>query len=295
MGYPAVMLSDGRKRTTVAVVALALALVGAAAPLAGEETRLVFCAPGYPGTTEQAIPTMDAFARQVETASGEPIGSVTAAYHEIEAAGVEAARDADLIVATLPFFLAHRRSLDLRPVLAVATVGIGANETWSLVAPRGRVSSPDDLAGWELASIAGYAPAFVRGPALAEWGELPRSVDVRPTVRVLSDLRRAARGERVAVLLDGAQAVALDRLPFADALEVVARSRPMPASLVCSRGPVPPGGALARVIEGLGRMQATEAGREALASIRLDAFVPVSDAEALDALGRNLDAAGTAP
>ena len=37
----------------------------------------------------------------------------------------------------------------------------------------------------------------------------------------------------MAVLLDGVQAAALDALPFADQLEVVHRSEPLPGALLC--------------------------------------------------------------
>jgi len=289
--YPAAMRTSGAMPTILAIAALTVTTSAGAAG----GTRLVFCAPGYPGTTEQAAPTMDAFARSLERVAGVSAGTLAAAYHEDEAAGVAAAEDADLVVATLPFFLSHRTALDLRPVLAAAPVGTGESEIWALVAPRGKIASAADLAGWEVASIAGYAPAFVRGPALAGWGALPADATVRPTTRVLSDLRRAARGENVAVLLDGAQSAGLDRLPFAADLEIVARSRPMPATLVCSRGPLAPGGAGSRVVEGLGRLAGSEDGREALASVRVEAFVAAPAGPTIDALARAYDAAVAAP
>src|SRR5262245_7454326 len=52
-----------------------------AATAAGART-LVVCAPGYPGTTDEAQPTMDAFARAAEAAAGWTTGSLHVVYDE---------------------------------------------------------------------------------------------------------------------------------------------------------------------------------------------------------------------
>src|SRR6185295_6707956 len=112
----------------------------------------------------------------------------------------------------------------------------GALETWSLAVRRGRVASPAALDGWEITGSTGYAPEFVRGPILASWGVLPATARVTYTANVLSALRMAATGEPVAVILDRSPAKAMDSLPFAADLEIVARSAPMPATILCSVG-----------------------------------------------------------
>ena len=89
----------------------------------------------------------------------------------------------------------------------------------------GSVNEPADLEGYELFSLAGHSPRFVRGLALGDWGEVPESVTITFSGAVLSGLRRAAKGENVALLLDAAQTDALERLPFSDQLEVVRSSQ----------------------------------------------------------------------
>ncbi len=120
-------------------------------------------------------------------------------------------------------------------MLAVPT-GRQAEEPWSLVAGKGKVHGPDDLDGWQLFSLAGHSEAFVRGPALGDWGELPSNLTITFSGAVLSSLRKAAKGEKIVVLLDAEQAEALDRLPFAGDLEIVHTSPPLPVSVVCSIG-----------------------------------------------------------
>jgi hypothetical protein len=163
--------------------------------------------------------------------------------------------------------------------------GGGPSERWSLVARKGKVGSPAALDGFTILSSAGFAPAFVRGTALGGWGKLPASVRVEFSAAVLSALRRAAAGEPVAVLLDGAQSAALAGLPFAADLEVVARSPELPAGVVAAVGRRLPAARWTRLTAALRELQADPAGAEALAGIRMSRFVPL-DAAALDAARR---------
>ena len=239
---------------------------------------LIVCAPGYPGTTGEAQGTMDAFADAVASASGWANQSLGAQYYETLAAGRERLRQPDAVLAmvTLPFFLSEGQALGLEPHLQVVQAK-GAAETWSLVAKKGQVASAKGLDGWEVAGSAGYAPAFVRGPALSEWGTLPASTTITFAPAALTLLKRAASGERVAVLLDSAGAAALPTLPFAADLEVVARSPAMPGSLVCTvRGRLPAKDTNA-VIKGLQRLDKTAAGKDILAGMEIVRFEPYDD------------------
>ncbi len=265
MGYPPRMIG----RTLAALLVASAAFPGAALADAGAIDAL-FCAPGYPGTTEQAAPTMERFAGVLAAGMGVDRSRVRAVYHETEAGCLAALEELrpSLVLATLPFWLEHRVEGALRPVL-LAVPPTGATESWALVAKRGRVAAADDLEGFSVESIAGFSPAFVRGPALSAWGALPDGASVTFTARALSSLRRVAGGEDVAVLLDGGQAAAIERLPFAADLEVVARSPEMPAYLVCDRGP----GSLAReAVDALAGLDRTPDGRGALDEIRLERF-----------------------
>lgn len=249
---------------------------------------LVVCAPGYPGSTEEAQPAMDALAAALTAAAGWKPGDLEAVYFETERAGLEriGSRNTAFVLAPLPFWLQHRAALKLEPVMQAVQEGGQATESWSLVAPAGQVKSASDLAGFDVVSVAGYAPRFVRGPALGAWGELPRDTAVTFSNAVLTTLRRASGGARVAMLLDRAQAAALPTLPFATRLQVVATSAPLPVSVLASvagRLPAARQHALVKALMGLGR---TAAGAEALAGVRIAQFVPADQA----ALARARDA-----
>lgn len=237
---------------------------------------IVVCAPGYPGSTEQAQPAMDAFAAAAASAAGWNAGTLRAVYDETEEKGLSrlSEKDAAFALVTLPFFLAHGDELKCAPRLQ-AVQSSGPDETWSLVAKKGAISKPADLDGWEVTGRAGFFPPFVRGTILGDWGGLPKGARITFASRALPALRRADAGEKVAVVLEGEEASALASLHFAKDLEVVVRSKPAPGNILCSlEGRLDP----ARgddLIEGLLNLQKSAAGAEALKGLRMVRFAKV--------------------
>jgi hypothetical protein len=220
----------------LAIVALTAVLAATPAQAAAQPpVTFVACAPGYPGTTAEAQPAMDAFAAAVTKAAGWTSGQVVATYAPTEKEGLTRLREAAVALVPLPFYVQDGAALGLMPRLFVEQKGLGPTERWTLVAKKGRVATPADLAGMTVISIAGYAPGFVRGVLGPAW-RLPETTKVTESAQVLSALRRAVQGEDVAVLLDGAQGNALPTLPFAAELDVLARSAPLPAALVTTVG-----------------------------------------------------------
>jgi hypothetical protein len=263
---------------SLARLAAACALA-APALAAGDPIVLVVCAPGYPGSTAEAQPALDAFAAAASEAAGLPAGRFGAVYHETEKGGLERVRkpDAAFALVPLPFLLQHGAALELAPRLAAVRKGGEASEAWTLVAKKGRVTGPASLAGWQVASLAGYAPGFVRG-ALGAFGRLPESARIVQTGQVLSFLRKAAAGEEVALLLDREQADALQSLPFAGDLEVVARSAPLPGAILCAVGKRASPAEAKALAAGLLRLGSSPAGAAALDGIRLSGFAPLDEA-----------------
>jgi phosphonate ABC transporter substrate-binding protein len=259
------------RRIGPTTLALLTALFGIGA--AATRLTLVICAPGFPGNTAQAQPSMDSFARAAEQVAKRPAGSLAAVYHETAEGGLARIAESDTAMALvpLPFFLRYGDEKRLRPKLQVVQES-GGEEIWSLVAKRGAIHASAALAGWEVTGTPGYAPAFIRGPALGEWGALPQDVRITFTSSVLSSLRRAAAGEKVAVLLDRAQTAALASLPFAADMEVVARSKPLPGTLLCAvsdRLDGAPGDAL---LDALLRLHEQPYGAEILKELRMVRF-----------------------
>ncbi len=267
---------------------LILPLAGLIATVAESPLTLVVCAPGYPGNTEQAQPVMNDLATQLSAAAGWDVDGLDAVYHERLQPGIDrlAAPDAAMALVPLPLYLEHRETLQLKPVLQVVHAS-GRPETWTLVARKGAVSKPEDLEGWELAGMPVYSPRFVRRVALANWGRLPDSVELRFSSRIVSILRRAAAGENVAVLLDAAQAEALPKLGF-DELEVVTVSPPMIGSLVCSVSDRIDTERQRGLVEALSALHRNDGSEELLETLRINRFEPL-DVDRLDAIQHSFD------
>jgi phosphonate ABC transporter substrate-binding protein len=272
-----------------------LAILAACAVVASTGTSpapltLVICSPGSPGTSAQAQPTLDAFARAADRAAGRPEGTLHAVYHQTEEAGLSrlAAGDAALAMVPLPFLLSHGEQLSLEPLLE-AVPDSGPVETWSLAAKKGSIASAAALDGWEVTGTVGYAEPFVRRTLLARWGTLPSQARITFTPSPLAALRRAASGEKVAVLLDHVQAEAIASLPFAADLEILFRSDPMPSGFLCAVGGRLPEQDRKAYVKALSRMDDGDDGRQALRSMRMSRFKPV-DAAALAKLRASTNA-----
>lgn len=241
-----------------------------------ERVVVVACAPGFPGTSAEAQPYMDSLAAALTRRLKTGPDTFGAVYLPGDAEGVArlGEPDAGVALVTLPFFLQHAPALGLTARLQVQVSGTGLFERWALVAKKGRIARPADLAGFTVLSTAGYAPAFVRG-ALQPWGTLPDGVAVAPTPQVISALRKAASGAPVAVLLDGAQAAALGTLPFAADVEVVARSAQLPTAVVATIGTHLPAARWTRLEKALLALGDDPEGSAALAGIRMERFAPL--------------------
>jgi hypothetical protein len=130
-----------------------------------------------------------------------------------------------------------------------------------------------------VSSSAGYAPEFVRG-ALGNWGRIPSSAKIEDSKQVLSGLRKAATGADVVLLLDGEQTAALQSLPFAKDLEVVARSARMPTALATTVGNHLAENRWGELEKALLSLSSNRQGIAALGGIRMVRFAPL-DKEAL--------------
>ena len=231
---------------------------------------LVVCAPGYPGTPAEAQPAMDALARALGSAAHL---SIQAVYEETAEGGLKRleAPDAALLLTPLPFFLDHERRIALAArMMAVPKDGGGPLQKWTLVAGK---DHPGGLEGYALQSTAGFSPRFVHAMSAPL-----KDAKVIDSPAVLSGLRRAANGERLAVLLDGPQAQALSTLPFAQGLAPLSTSAPVPVALVVTVGKRLDERKWKAVQTALLSLAGDASAREALDGVRMTAFVALDRA-----------------
>jgi hypothetical protein len=220
---------------------------------------------------------MDALARSLAKAGHLPTGSLTAVYEETAAGGLRrlAQKDAALLLAPLPFYLDHEQDLHLAPRLSATPKGGEPLERWTLVTGK---EHPPSLSGYTIQSSAGYSKRFVRAAAPS----LPADVEIVQSSAVLSSLRRAANGEKVAVLLDGSQSASLRTLPFAASLATVEISPPMPVAVIATLDKRIDERDWKTLEAAFLALAGDPAAREALDGVRMSGFVPL-DRKALDA------------
>ena len=263
-----------------ALTAFAVPLVAPAAP-ASTKRALVFCAPGYPGTTQEAQSRMDDLSVALAELSGWPKDSLTATYFPQEKAGLARLAEPDVVLALvpLPFFLAHEKDLGLTARLSVVQQGLEATQRWALVAKKGAVKKPADLEGYSVFSTAGYAPDFVTRVALEGFGPLPASVKVTSGGQVLSALRKASTGtDKLAVVLDAEQLKALPTLPFGAELEVVFTGPKVPVAVVSTVGAKLSATDWKAASGAFLKLPTVEKGKTALEGVRLTGFAPLDEA-----------------
>jgi hypothetical protein len=267
-------------RLLVVALGLTSLIASSASPDAGTSRALVFCAPGYPGTTQEAQSRMDDLAGALGELASWPADSLTATYFPQQKPGLARIAQPDVAIALvpLPFFLAHEVELKLRPKLAVVQQGLEATQSWTLVAKKGTVKKPADLEGYSIFSTAGYAPAFVTHVALEGFGPLPASVKVTTGPQVLSALRKASAQEKSVVLLDAEQAKALPTLPFANELEVIHVGPKVPVAVVATVAERLTAAEWKAVAAAFQKLPSVPRGKTAMEGVRLTGFVPLDEA-----------------
>ena len=243
------------------------ALIAAAASL------LVFCAPGYPGTSGDAQPLVGDFAATLNAAAGCPAGSLSAVYDASESSDLTrlAAPEAALAFVPYPFFVQHGAQLHLAPLVQADVPPAGTQQRWTLITQKGHAAPPAGLAGLTVISTAGYAQDFVRA-VLHDLGPLPVTTGIAATGQVLSALRRAANGDPVAVLLDQEQAGAMASLPFAANLQLAGTSAAVPVALIVVVDGRLPKARTQELQQALLRLSGSPAGASALSRLRLNGF-----------------------
>jgi hypothetical protein len=143
-------------------------------------------------------------------------------------------------------------------------------ERWTLMTGKER---PASLVGYTVESTAGFSKRFVRAMA----PKVPANAEIQQTSAVLSALRRASTGEKVAVLLDGAQAASMGTLPFAASLGAVDTSPAVPVALLATvrkRMDDERWSALEPVFL---RLAEDKTARDALDGVRMAGFVPLDE------------------
>jgi hypothetical protein len=254
---------------------IALEAQAAEAPIA-----LVICAPGFPGGTAEAQPTIDSLTTAMAAAAKWGAKDLSGVYYETEKGGLTRLSQADaaLALVPLPFFLEHEVELKLAARQSAVFKGKPKPiETWTLFAKKGSVANAAALDGWQIASSVSYSPRFIRGPVLGAWGKLPAGVSFTQTNKLLTFLRKAAGGEKIAVLLGEDDSAAVATLPFAADLEAVYKAPALPIGVIATVTGRISDARFKPLGEALPKLGDTPDGAKALEAVWKLKFMPLDD------------------
>ena len=251
-----------------------------AAPAGAGSHDILFWAPYGAGDAEQAAATMEEFARYVEKAAGWPEGSASATYSSTVDGDLGRLQEdpPGYVIVTAPIYLRHHAAFGWRAMGSLITDTADA-QRYSVYGPAG--STLASLEGAPLTGDTAYDAAFVAGIVL---GRAEVGFELVPTDRPLSAVRKAARGESIAVLLDEGQRRALDSLPTGDDLVLLAESIWMPAGILAA-GEGVSAEAAEKLMAALERAADDPAAEPLFHTMRIRRFEPV-DPEVLAALDR---------
>jgi hypothetical protein len=182
-------------------------------------------------------------------------------------------------IVTPGFYLEYAKTLSIEPLLETKRAGV-KEERQVLVVRKDASDDPSKLAGKTIATPLANEQRYVIAVVLrGKLGEEIRLKDVSDAENAVFDLVEGAKNAADAVLIDaGAWAVFKDDPELGPKLKVVYQSEELPRDLVVSFGPKNETLNVDKLKTVLKEMNASEAGKQILNSIRVDAFVDINKA-----------------
>jgi hypothetical protein len=221
---------------------------------------------------------MAKFLAHMAQAIGAAPGSLEGAYLPSRARCDAYATERSAVFAVLDTdtLLAHASDWKVRPL---AHLGTGAEKVWYVLAPEGSLASAADLAGKAIQSTAPGGARFVANLILD--GAVPLdALQLHGTAKPLKALRKVARGQAAAAIVDQDAMAALSELPLPVKLVVVAKSRPLPG-LTLAAVEVGSSKAPEKLVQGVRKSLATlcdGAGQKLCKTLGVKRFTATSDA-----------------
>jgi len=198
------------------------------APAAAGSRDLVVLRPGGPPANEQAQAQVAQLLAQITAALGWPADSAKAHYFNRTEEGLDFIRKnkPGFVFSTPGFYLKYREELQLQPINQVM-LPEGAEVYYYIVVQKGTIKHLDDLRGRTLAGAHLAEPEFIEKVVLNN--RLKFGVDLKIQQKsAFTALRELSKGQLDAVMIDTLEQRSLASLSFADQLEIIYHSTPIP-------------------------------------------------------------------
>ncbi len=224
-----------RKKAPRIVLVIAMVLV-LAASVSADVKDMLFCLPGFPGTTSQAQPYIDKMLRHLEGKLALAEGTMTGTYLPDGDRSVKmlVGSKPDLALVGPSILAGNHKSLGMKVIARVEINGRG-QETYSVVTAKGGPSSLVDLVGKTVSGAVVHDEKYVHNVLLDRKlaaGNLTLISEKRP----LKSLRDVVRGKVDAAIVDRSVVDHMSELDFAGDLQVIYTSVSVPAPAVVVMG-----------------------------------------------------------
>ncbi len=268
-------------RTTLSLLLVAL-LSGSA--LAGEAPAapltVVICYPGGPVRASDAKPAVDSMLAVIEDIGEWKQGSITCQFTSKvdECRKMMAEKDPHFAILSVGLYLEHMAKYHLVPV-AQPNVDGSTTDTYRILVRKGTFGSLADLKGKALGGTLLGEPRFLQKIVFKSKLNPAKHFRLKPSRRALRALRNLSKGRKLdAIIVNEQQNKSLASLPFADQLEVVFTSDPIPLVGLLANTQKTKQHERDRITQALSSMCTHAKGRELCELFGIESFGP-ADAE----------------
>ena len=237
-------------RIPLGVMAALLAgvlVLGSRPAVAAPDLAVMVCAPGGPGSTEEAVPRLEKFFDLVEKLAGWPADRVAARYLNTTdgCAAYLKEKKPQVAILSLGMFLADGTKLAAEPLLEVIPVG-GGEQRYHVVVEKDPATDLKGLAGKTLAGDALDDVRFLSRVVFAGAVDAKMHFTLKTTRTALRGIKLVHGGKSDAVLLDSRSLAELKKLPFGGDMRTVFTSEPIPGWPLVALGDAKAGDRLAK-------------------------------------------------
>jgi len=255
----------------------AAVVVGAASLAFGSPRELLLCVTGFPGTTDQARPTVQGFLDALAAKAGWGAGAIAGDYYPDSQVGIEQirSRQPGFAAMSLDLYLAHGAELNAEVIAKAKMHGRDRMRYSIVVAKEGGPATADALSGSVIVPFRESA-RFLGNLVLDGKRTLAEGLTLQYEANATSALRKVARGQAAAAVVEEEVIARFDEFPMKDQLRVLVTGPWLPGPPVCA---LPTSAAADRTAMRDALVGLCSTAAEQCTSIRVDAFLSATSAD----------------
>jgi hypothetical protein len=222
-------------KTTVSLIAAAICVLLASIAIAAPK-ELLLCLPGFPGSQAQAQPFVDKMLRHLESKlKWQPL-SLRGIYIPDGRVAVEKlrAKRPEIALVGPSIYASEHKALGMK-VIAKIEVNGRSEEIYSVITRKDGPSTLGELVGKKVEGAVVHNEKYVYN-VLFDQQLKPGQLTLESQKRPLKSLRNVVRNKADAAIVDQSVVDHLSELPFANEVQSIYTTKPVPSALVVVMG-----------------------------------------------------------